>query len=213
MEKVSIKNFVTEAFDYLEILKECSKNMSVNRYLLEYIANGFAKFGRSPEAFIDNVDDWLRMLVNIYPEIGFKHETHQVVATIDLTDQLVVIDEELCSTLDYIITIQEKYGLLISYSSKKNNLDRTTPLSNFFEYIEDKYPVIEDRFKGLGSSEASISKEVIMEPITRRIIRVTANDVDAMIKMGGLLGDGKDNVSTRKELLMNFEFTKDMIDN
>lgn len=210
---INVGDFVRDAFDYAEVLRECSSDMSVNRYLLEYLANGFAKYGRSAQSFIDNVDDWIRMLVNIYPELGFNHKTNQIHATIDLIDQVIVVDDELVKALDYIITIQERYGLLISYSSKKKNVEMTTTLSKFFEFIEGMYPVIKDRYKGLGSSSAIVSKEVIMDPVTRRIIRVTANDIDAMRKMEILVGGGKDNISSRKELLLNFEFTKDMIDN
>lgn len=211
--KVNVRYFVTEAFDYLNTLKECGIDRTVNRYLLEYIAYGFAKYGRTPQAFIDNVDEWIRMLTKIYPEIGFNHDTHQVIATIDLTDQFVIIDEDLIESLSDIIDIQEKYGLLITYSSVKKNVKRTTELSRFFEYIEDMYPVIKDRYKGLGSSSAIVSREVIMNPKTRRIVRVTANDVDTMMKMGILVGEGKDNKAKRKEMLLNFNFTMDMIDN
>lgn len=211
--KVSVTEFVTDAFDYLNILEELSVEKSVNRYLLEYIANGFAVYGKSSKDFVDNVDKWIRMLVKIYPEIGFDHETNQVHATIDLVDQLVLIDDELVNDLLPIILIQEKYGLLISYESKKKNVSKTTTLSRFFEEIQYSYPVIKDRYKGLGSSSATVSKEVIMDPKTRRLIRVTANDVDTMRKIGVLVGDGKDNKNERKELLMNFKFTKDMIDN
>lgn len=212
-KSVNVRDFVTEAFDYLNTLKECSIDRSVNRYLLEYIANGFVKYGRSAKAFIDNVDEWVRMLVNIYPELGFDHTTNQVTATIDLVDQLVLIDEELIEALEPIIAIQEKYGLLITYSSKSKNIERTTPLSGFFEFIEDMYPVIKDRYKGLGSSSSVVSREVIMDPRTRRIIRVSANDIDTMRQMGVLVGDGKQNKAERKELLLNFKFTMDMIDN
>lgn len=211
--KISVTEFVTDAFDYLNILEELSVEKSVNRYLLEYIANGFAVYGKSTKDFVDNVDKWIRMLVKIYPEIGFDHETNQVHATIDLVDQLVLIDDELVNDLLPIILIQEKYGLLISYESKKKNVSKTTTLSRFFEDIQYSYPVIKDRYKGLGSSSATVSKEVIMDPKTRRLIRVTANDVDTMRKVGVLVGDGKDNKNERKELLMNFKFTKDMIDN
>ena len=211
--KVNVTEFVTDAFDYLNILEELSVEKSVNRYLLEYIANGFAVYGKSSKDFVDNVDKWIRMLVKIYPEIGFDHETNQVHATIDLVDQLVLIDDELVNDLLPIILIQEKYGLLISYESKKKNVSKTTTLSRFFEDIQYSYPVIKDRYKGLGSSSATVSKEVIMDPKTRRLIRVTANDVDTMRKIGVLVGDGKDNKNERKELLMNFKFTKDMIDN
>ena len=212
-KKSNVKDFVTEAFDYLNTLKECSKDLSVNRYLLEYIANGFATYGRTPEAFIEHVDEWIRSLVKIYPEIGFHHETRQVVATIDLVDQLVIIDEELIEKLSFIISILEKYGLLISYESKKKGISNTTTIARFFEYIEDLYPVIKDRYKGLGSSNARVSREVIMDPKTRRIVRVSANDIDTLHRMGVLVGDGKANKQERKNLLMDFKFTMDMIDN
>ena len=41
--KINVRDFVTEAFDYLTNLETCSIDRSVNRYLLEYIANGYAK--------------------------------------------------------------------------------------------------------------------------------------------------------------------------
>lgn len=211
-EKNNVKEFVTEAFDYLDNLREVSENLSVNRYLLEYIANGFVKY-ETAEGFIENVDEWLRMVAGIYKEIGFDHNTHQIKAVVELIDQLVVIDDELCDALESIIKIQSKYGLLIDFSSKKKNIQQRTTLSRFFEYIETMYPKIDDRYKGLGSADGKVSREVIMNPATRRIIRVTANDVDTMMKMGVLIGDGKANTKARKEMLMNFRFNKNMIDN
>jgi hypothetical protein len=208
--KVNVKDFVTEAFDYLNTLTDCSINRSVNRYLLEYIAYGYAQYG-STENFIENIDNWIRMLVKIYPEIGFDHATHQLHATIELIDQLVVIDDELKNDLDYIINILSKYGLLIHYRTK--DVDNQTTLSRFFEFIERKYPVIQERYKGLGSSDPEISRQVIMDPRTRRIMRVTMEDINTMKTLGMLVGDGKENMKARKEMLMNFKFSKDMIDN
>ena len=75
------------------------------------------------------------------------------------------------------------------------------------------YPMIRDRYKGLGSSTAVVSKEVIMDPRTRRLIRVSMDDYNTYDTMGMLIGDGKENKRNRKEMLMNFKFTMDMIDN
>lgn len=211
--KINVKDFVTEAFDYLTTLEKCSIDRSVNRYLLEYIANGFAKYGTDVNSFIDHVDEWVRTLVNIYPELGFDHGTHQIKATIDYVDQLVVVDQALVDSLSYIIGIQQKYGLLITFKPKNAQQKQTTTISRFFEYIEKMYPVIKDRYKGLGSSSAVVSKEIIMDPRTRRLIRVTMDDCNVMNTMGMLVGDGKENKRNRKDMLMNFEFTMDMIDN
>lgn len=210
---IKVEDFVLDAFDYLNKLGECSIDLSVNRYLLEHIAHGFVMYGCTPEAFIANVDKWVRSLVKIYPELGFNHETKQVIATIDLIDQMVIIDEELIKALEYIIDIQTRYGFLITYKCDKRNINNTTTIARFFEFIEKMYPVIKDRYKGLGSSPAKVSKEVIMDPRTRRIVRVTIDDIDTMTRMGILIGDGKENKAARKEMLMNFRFSKSDIDN
>lgn len=210
---VSTQSFVRDAFDYLNTLKECSIDRSVNRYLLEHIADGLSKYG-SVDGFIKNVDKWIRSLVKIYPELGFNHDTNQVTATIDLVDQVVIIDEDLYQSLYPIITIISQYGLLIHYESTKRKLNNQTTLSKFFECIEDMYPTIKARHKGLGSSEAQAMREVVMDPRTRRIIRVTVQDVyDTYQRMGALVGNGKDNIRQRKEMLLDFKFTKADIDN
>lgn len=207
-----IQEFITDAFDYYTILEENSINHSVNRYLLEHIANGFVKYG-SVENFIKNIDKWIRSLVKIYPELGFDHKSNQIHAVVDLQDQLIIIDEELKDDLSEIIRVQSQYGLLIKYKPKNSDKSITTTLALFFEHISAFYPVIKDRYKGLGSSDAKVSREVIMDPNTRRIIRVKMDDLDTDRRLGILVGKSKDEVNARKELLLNFKFTKDMIDN
>ena len=211
-KKVDAKVFVTEAFDYLNTLSEVSINRSTNRYLLEYIAYGFAKYGDTVHDFEDNIDDWIRMLVKIYPELTYNRTTHQIKAVIDLIDQLIVVDDDLIDQLRYVIEIQKKYGILIKYTDKKGNVISTT-ISRYFEYVEKLYPSIKARYKGLGSSSADVSEEVIMDPRTRRLVRVTMDDPETKAIFSMLVGDGKDDKEARKEMLMNFRFTMDMIDN
>ena len=211
---MNAKEFVRDNFDYLNKLIELSVKLTCNRYLLEYVANGFATYGSTVDDFVNNVDKWLRSLAKVYREIGFDHKTKQIKATIDLTDQLILIDDNLINDLVYIIETQKKYGLLVHFHSEKRQLNNTTTLAVFFEYIQDRYPKINDRFKGLGSSSASVSKTVIMNPKTRRLIRVTMEDADMMRRMASMLvGDGKENISARKEMLLNFKFDKEDIDN
>lgn len=207
-----VREFVTEAFDYLAVLEKCSINHSANRGLLEQVANGYVKYGNS-DNFIKHIQDWLKSLTKIYRELGFNSDTNQIWATIDLQDQLILLDDELQQDLQPIIDIQSKYGLLIRWRSRSAKVDRTAPLSEFFEYIESHYPAIKDRYKGLGSSDAKVSKEVIMDPKTRRIVRVSMNDPDTFRRLGVLVGKSKDEIEGRKQLLMDFKFTEDMIDN
>ena len=209
--KADVQAFVTDAFDYLSNLDECSINHSANRYLLEHIAHGYVQYG-STQSFIEHINDWIRSLIKVFPELTFDDDSNQIKAVIDLQDQLVVVDDELMSDLQYIIDVQTKYGLLIEFKKKDGTMMQTT-LARFFEYIESYYPSIKERYKGLGSSDAKVSKEVIMDPRTRRIVRVKMEDLDTMKRMGVLVGKSKDEITARKDLLLNFNFTKDMIDN
>lgn len=211
-KKVDAKVFVTEAFDYLNTLTEVSINRSTNRYLLEYIAYGFAKYGDTVKAFEDNVDAWQRMLIKLYPELKYDRSTHQIKAVIDLVDQLIVVDDDLINQLRYVIDVLKKYGLLVKYTTKKGEHVSTT-IAHFFEHVEKFYPVIKARYKGLGQNPADISEEVLMNPRTRRLVRVNMDDPEIMTTFSMLVGDNKEDKEARKEMLMDFKFTMDMIDN
>lgn len=203
--RIHAKTFIEEAFDYLATLIEVSLDRSVNRYLLEHIAHGMMIAGDA-QSFINTIDDWLRSLTKTYPELGFDHKSHQIMATIDLVDQVVVVDDALFNALGYVINIQSKYGMLVVHDGK------TTTLARFFEDISKNYPKIKDRYKGLGSSDASVSKDIIMNPATRRIFRVDASDVNIMKTYDMLIGKSKEDIAARKEMLMNFEWKPSDID-
>jgi DNA gyrase subunit B len=208
---VDVKEFITDAFDYLTTLKECSVNRVVNGYLLEHIAMGFVQY-KTPQNFINNIDKWLKSMAKFYREIGFDHNTNQITATIDLIDQFVLVDDELMVELENVIRIQSKYGVIINYESEKRNIKRSTELSQFFEYVEASYPQIKGRYKGLGTSDPDVLREVVTDPRTRRLYQVTIEDAMTMEKMAALVGNGKENINQRKEMLMEFKFTKADID-
>lgn len=206
----NIREFVRDAFDYYEELVASSINFSINRYLLEYIANGLMKYD-GVEGFIENIDEWIRNVIGVFPELGFDHSTNQIYATIDLVDQIVVVDENLARQLRYVINVQKKYGILIKYTCDSGT--QTTTLARFFEVIHRLYPQIKDRYKGLGSSDPSVMSEVVMNPKTRRIYRVTVDDIErAREDMGVLVGKSRQEVLKRKELLLNFDFSAADID-
>jgi hypothetical protein len=210
--KGNIKQFVEEAFDYYDTLLECAIDRSVDMYLLEYIADGLSKYG-GVNGFIKNVDKWLRSVCKIYKEIGFNDETNEIHAVIDLHDQLVVIDHRLYDDLKLVIKIIDKYGLIIEFNEKGSKQVSSTTLSKFFEVIQEHYPKIKERYKGLGSSDADVTKTLVMDPLTRRLIQVTMDNPNTERQLGMLMGEGKYNILGRKEMLSNFKFDKTMIDN
>jgi DNA gyrase/topoisomerase IV subunit B len=179
---------------------------------LEYIAFGIAQY-QTIDNFIKHIDKWLINVTTNFKEIGYDHKTNQVYAVIDLIDNFVLIDNELMVELADVIHIIQKYGLIIHYSSNKRNIDRSEELSKFFEFIESVYPKIKGRYKGLGSSDPDVLREVVMDPRTRRIYQVTIEDVMTWEHMASIAGGSREDINKRKEILMNFKFTKADIDN
>lgn len=210
--KGNIKKFIAETFDYHETLMNCAIDRSVDPYFLEYIADGLATYD-GVDGFINNMHKWMKQVMKIYPELRYDAKSHIIHAVIDLKDQIVVVDHKLYEDLEIIINILKKYGLIIRYNEKGSKAKASTTLSRFFEEMEKLYPKIKDRYKGLGSSDPSVSKEIILDPKTRRLIQVTIDDPRTEQQLGILTGDGRFNVAGRKELLSQFKFDKTMIDN
>ena len=127
-------------------------------------------------------------------------------ATIDLIDQVVVVDEALFNALMYVMNVQKQYGMIVKYG------DQLVTIARFFEDISRKYPVIKERYKGLGSSDAKVSKEILMDPRTRRIFKIDASDVNIMKTYDMLVGKSPDDIKARKEMLLNFEWKPSDID-
>ena len=205
VQQASGRTFITEAFTYLSDLIDLSLDLSVNRNLLEHIAYGMMEAG-SLEAFLDNIDAWCVNSLKVFPELGFDPKAHQILATIDLTDQVVVIDQMLFDRLQPIIEIQRKYGLHVIYDAN------TTTIAQFFENIQKNYPVIKDRYKGLGSSDPKVLREIIMDPKTRRIFRVDASDIHIMQTYDMLVGKSKESTRRRKEMITAFKWKPSDID-
>ena len=212
-KNITASELVTDVFDYLANLTDVAITRSTDVQLLEFIAEGFAKYGNTVEGFEKNIDKWLGNIIKIYPEMSYDHKIHQLKAVINLHDHLVIIDNDLIEQLQYNINAIRKYGLIIQYPDRSTGKNRSTTMSKFFEEVERFYPTIKDRYKGLGSSPAYASREVIMDPKTRRLLRVSMDNPNVNTIMGNLVGSGKENMSARKEMLMNFKVTKDMIDN
>lgn len=210
---IGTSEFVHQTFDYLTTLRDTAISRNVNAQLLEYVAWGIAINDGDLNKFIKNINKWLKRMTSVYPELGFDDVTNQISAVIDYNDQLVVLDEFLIESLRPIIDVISKYGVMITYKSRKLNTEVTNTLSTFYVDMEKYYPTITNRYKGLGQSPAQVSKEVIMDPRTRRIIRLTMNDALIMQQMAILLAKDKESLNARKDLISRFHFTKNDIDN
>jgi DNA gyrase/topoisomerase IV subunit B len=73
---------------------------------------------------------------------------------------------------------------------------------------------IEQRYKGLGESDAIMSFPSLMNPKTRRLVRLTMDDVIKTTETFRLLhGDSNELREARRQLLANADITLQDIDN
>jgi DNA gyrase/topoisomerase IV subunit B len=152
------------------------------------------------------------MASGTFKEIGFDESNNQVYGVHNLIDFVVVIDDSLIHELKYVIDARKKFGLIVKY--KYNGDEYASLLSEFFNFTEKRYPAIKDRYKGLGSNPAIATKEMMMDPNTRRLIRINVSDAYALAKELDIIsGKTKQDILGRKKLLDDFEFTKEMLDN
>ena len=211
-DKFTSRELITDAFEYNNVLHEVAISRSSNPELLELIAFGFAKYGESVEDFRKHWKKWLNMASGTFKEIGFDESNNQVYGVQNLIDFVVVIDDSLIHELKYVIDAQKKFGLIVKY--KYNGDEYASLLSEFFNFTEKRYPAIKDRYKGLGSNPAIATKEMMMDPNTRRLIRINVSDAYALAKELDIIsGKTKQDILGRKKLLDDFEFTKEMLDN
>lgn len=122
--KGNIKKFIAETFDYYETLMNCAIDRSVDPYFLEYIADGLAAYD-GVDGFINNMHNWMKKVMKIYPELKYDHKSHIIHAVIDLKDQIVVVDHNLYEDLKVIIDVLKKYGLLIKFNEKGSKTKAT----------------------------------------------------------------------------------------
>ena len=107
---------------------------------------------------------------------------------------------------------------------KNRNAKDTDPTSDdwelmtfghFMEMVDRAYSgIIEQRYKGLGESDASMIFPSMMNPKTRKMVRITMDDVEKAKKTIELLhGDSEAMRDARRRLLHDADITLEDIDN
>lgn len=88
-------------------------------------------------------------------------------------------------------------------------------LGQFLLMCESSFQIgIEQRYKGLGESDADMIFPSMMNPKTRKLLRITMDDVeDAMETIKLLHGEGDELREARRKLLASADITIQDIDN
>lgn len=202
----SVRDFMFDTVDYSNDLVHVANTRGTDFRFLEYVAMGIAKYD-GIENFIKHFDEWIRSIVAIYPETTY---TGNVIRTCANNKEFVLmVDDDLNVLLKNNIRCIKKYGFIIEYSLDGGGKHSNT-LYEFFDNIEKLYPQVIERYKGLGQSPKEMLHEKVMNPETRRLIKVTMDDTThtTLTKLFS-----KKSIDDRKEMLMNYKYDMSIIDN
>ena len=208
-----------ETVEYLSELQTLVKRSACNMTVLEYICYFLHMSKTAP----DPVKAFTELLKKKFPELHYDPVYESIMGSYDGENITLIIDRIFMKMARRFFNMLEEIPAFYVLCKNRNS-NRTDPkrddwdcytMGQFLEMCEKSYQIeIEQRYKGLGESDADMIFPSMMNPKTRRLLRVTTDDVKEALKTIELLhGEGEALREARRQLLINADITLQDIDN
>ena len=222
IEELSKKEFVgllSETINYLSELQTLEKRSACPMDILEYICYFMecSKNAKDPKGEFED------LLNRKYPELHYDSQYQSIMGAVNGENIALIVDdsfEKMSAKMRQAIRELPAFYALV----KNRNASADDPKSDDWDLMtygqlmamcNKSFNVpIEQRYKGLGESDASMIFPSLMNPKTRKLIRITMDDVAEAMKTIELLhGDSDAMREARRRLLYNANITLEDIDN
>lgn len=158
-----------------------------------------------------------------YPELVYDIDIQSISGSINKEHFTLIIDDIFQNMAKrFLSNLNQQESFYVACKNKNSSItdpktddwDRMT-LGQFLSMCNGKFMIdIEQRFKGLGESEAPLMFKTMMNPKMRKLIRITMNDAKKAMETIKLLhGDSPQMREARRKLLDDADITIDDIDN
>lgn len=214
-KKEKIK-MLDQTIGYLDELRTLQKRAFCNITVLEYVCFFLAMTEDAPRGTFE------RLLRSKFPELDYRKEYKSIMGSYEGENVSLIIDDifmRMAHRLIGMIHNLPSFYLLVKNrrdqeDSRPDKWDLMT-YGEFMTMCDKTYRIdIEQRFKGLGEGDASITFPSMMNPKTRKLIRITMSDVAEAIKTMELLHGGTDEMrKARRKMLADADITLEDIDN
>lgn len=209
-----------QTVDYLDELRGLVKRSACPMEVLEYICYFWVMASHAPG---DRMSLFEEMVHKKFPELRYDSVYQSIIGSYKGENIALIVDDifqKMARRMFRLIDEAPTFYVLV----KKRHASKTDPqpddwdlmsYGQFLEMCDGAFQVdVEQRYKGLGESDASMIFPSMMNPKTRRLIRLTMDDIPAAIEVMNLLhGDGDKLREARRELLRNADITLQDIDN
>ena len=158
-----------------------------------------------------------------FPELRYDPDLQSIIGAYNGQNVSLIVDDiftKMSSRMMKAIAEGPAYYVLV----KNKNAKKSDPKADdwdlmtygqLLEMCDKTFRIdIEQRYKGIGESDASMVFASMMNPKTRKLVRITMDDIPAAMETIKLLhGPGEDMRAARRKLLAEADITLQDIDN
>ena len=151
----------------------------------------------------------------LFKEMTYDEKNHSLYGVYGGKRYSLIMDKTFVSAAaGFLKVLAQNDAVEVEYRNKheKDETPEITTIGQFLRDVHSEYNVvIAKRFKGLGEIDPKLLFTATINPKTRKLIRLTMEDRDRVIK-AMLDLHGSKNVDVRKAMLLNADIDKDDID-
>lgn len=201
---------------YLDELRTLEKRSFCDADVLENICYLMVMTKDAPAGTFE------KLLKKKFPELEYSSEYQSILGSYEGRNISLIIDRIFMRMADRFFRMIEQAPTYYILVKNRNSKDDPRPddwelmtYGQFLAMCDKTYRIdIEQRYKGIGEGKADMTFPSMMNPKTRRLVRITMDDVDEAMKTLELLHGGTEEMrKARRDLLTNADITLDDIDN
>jgi DNA gyrase/topoisomerase IV subunit B len=197
--------------NYLDELKHLENATACDPIILEYICGTMldlpCKYNKKGKKFAE-------IEHKMFPEMKYDEKKHSLSGAFNNKRYSLIIDDAFTSAASgFLKAMSVNSSIEVEYKNKHSeDKPEIVTIGQFLKAVKSAYNVeVSQRFKGLGEINPQLLFTAAINPKTRKLVRLTMEDRDRVIKTMLDL-HGMKNVDVRKNMLIEANVDKDDID-
>jgi DNA gyrase subunit B len=218
LSKKQLVSMLNQCIEYYPELENLQKRSACNIYVLEFVC----LFLELTYQLDDNWEfEFNKLLHKKFPELSYDSNLQSINGSFEGENITLIIDKIFMKMAARMLRIMKEmptFYVLVRNRQKTDDPQSEWECMTYGQLMklcnETMSVDIEQRYKGLGESDAIMSFPSLMNPKTRRLVRLTMDDVIKTTETFRLLhGDSNELREARRQLLANADITLQDIDN
>jgi DNA gyrase/topoisomerase IV subunit B len=208
---------------YIDELKHLENATACDPTILEYVCATMlclpTSYNSKYKLVLGDTEKNKKILPKLYkelfPEMHYDEDKHSLFGVYNNKRYSLIMDNAFISAASGFLKVLANNDCVEVEYKNKHDADAKpefATIGQFLRAVRSEYNVdVSDRFKGLGEIDPQLLFTATINPKTRKLVRLTMEDRDRVIK-SMLDLHGMKNVDVRKAMLLNADIDKDDID-